>query len=118
MISVQRQANMVDSASPSPEHITLQEFRDALARYDQLIEAVSASKAGKNNSSALLGSDSTPTADADNSAAKPGHKTLQELDQYRYVEAPALFAPTSSRRAMQLGDVQTLVEWKLCVLPA
>jgi hypothetical protein len=53
---------------------------------------------------------------ADDPAAKPGQKTLKELDRYRYVEAPALFAPTSSRRSMQLGDVQALVEWKLCVL--
>ncbi|KAG8159541.1 hypothetical protein KVR01_010178 [Diaporthe batatas] len=84
-------ANMVDTAAfPSSEDITLQEFRDALAEYDQLIEAVSAAK-----------------------GAKPGQKTLKELDQYRYVEAPALFAPTTSRRPMQLGDVQALVEWKL-----
>jgi hypothetical protein len=61
----------------------------------------------------LLNSDLIPKAD--DSTAKPGKKTLQELDRYRYVEAPALFAPTSSRPAMQLGDVQTLVEWKLCV---
>ncbi|KAK7698094.1 hypothetical protein SLS64_012869 [Diaporthe eres] len=81
---------MVDSRFPSPGDITLQEFRDVLAKYDQLIEAVSASK-----------------------GAKPGQKTLAELDHYRYVEAPALFATTSSRRPMQLGDVQTLVEWKL-----
>lgn len=43
---------MVDGAFPSPEDITLQQFRDAVARYDQLIEAVSASKGGKKNSSA------------------------------------------------------------------
>lgn len=83
-------ANMVDIAFSSPEDITLEEFRDALAKYDQLIETVSASK-----------------------GAKPGQKTLKELDQYRYVEAPALFSLASSRRAMQLGDVQILVEWKL-----
>jgi hypothetical protein len=41
------QANMVDSSFPSPKDITLQEFHDALAKYDQLIEAVSASKGGK-----------------------------------------------------------------------
>lgn len=55
---------------------------------------------------------------ADESTAKPGQKTLAELDHYRYVEAPTLFAATNSVRLMQLGDVQTLVEWKLCVLPA
>jgi hypothetical protein len=38
---------MVDSPCPRPEDITLQEFRNALAKYDQLIEAVSASKGGK-----------------------------------------------------------------------
>lgn len=108
---------MVESSCPSPEDITLQEFHDALAKYDQLIEAVSVSKGGKKLFSIFsLTSDMIPTAD--DSTAKPGQKDLKELDRYRYVEAPALFSPTSSRRAMQLGDVQTLVEWKLCVLPA
>lgn len=51
------QSNMVGSAFPSPEDITLQEFRDALAKYDRLIEAVSASKGGKK----ISGSFSTPT---------------------------------------------------------
>ncbi|KAK2598586.1 hypothetical protein N8I77_011986 [Diaporthe amygdali] len=80
---------MVDSSCPSPEDITLQEFHDALARYDQFIEALSVSK------------------------AKPGQKTLAELDRYRYVEAPAMFATTRSSCTMQLGNVKTLVEWKL-----
>lgn len=40
------QNNMVDSSCPSPEDITLQEFHDALARYDQFIAALSASKGG------------------------------------------------------------------------
>lgn len=107
---------MVDSHFPSPEDITLQDFRDALAKYDQLIEAVSASKGGME----ILGPFSLPILipKADESTAKPGQKTLAELDRYRYDEAPALFAATSSSRPMQLGDVQTLVEWKLCVLPA
>ncbi|KAL1873028.1 hypothetical protein Daus18300_004169 [Diaporthe australafricana] len=81
---------MVDRPCPSPEAITRLEFDDALAKYDQLIEAVSASK-----------------------GAKSGQKTLAELDRYRYVEAPAIFASTKSSQAMQLGHVQTLVEWKL-----
>lgn len=38
---------MVDRPRPSPAAITQLEFDDALAKYDQLIEAVSASKGGK-----------------------------------------------------------------------
>ncbi|KAI3395095.1 hypothetical protein diail_1775 [Diaporthe ilicicola] len=80
----------MDHLCPSPEDISRPEFDDALAKYDKLIEAVSASK-----------------------GAKSGQKTLAELDRYRYVEAPALFAPSKSSQAMQLGQVQTLVQWKL-----
>lgn len=47
---------MVGSRFPSPQDITLQEFRDALAKYDQLIEAVSASKGGME----ILGTFSPP----------------------------------------------------------
>lgn len=51
--------------------------------------------------------------------AKPGQKTLAELDHYRYTDAPALFALNKpSPRLMQLQDVQTLVEWKLSVAAA
>lgn len=62
---------MVDSLSPSSEDITLQDFRNALAKYDQLIEAVSASKGGKN----VLGPFSPPMlipkADESNSQSWP-----------------------------------------------
>lgn len=54
-----------------------------------------------------------PKADAP--IAKSGQKTLAELDGYRYVEAPAMFASARSSQAMQLGHVQRLVEWKLYV---
>ncbi|TWU75335.1 hypothetical protein ED733_006894 [Metarhizium rileyi] len=43
--------------------------------------------------------------------ALPGQKTLQDLDTYRYEEAPLLFG--KKNREMTLPDVQKLVEWKL-----
>ncbi|KAJ4424384.1 hypothetical protein N0V82_000903 [Gnomoniopsis sp. IMI 355080] len=46
-------------------------------------------------------------------AAKPGQKTLSELDSYRYTDAPTQFSLKQSSRPMQLQDVKTLVEWKL-----
>ncbi|CAN8101465.1 unnamed protein product [Discula destructiva] len=73
-----------------PDNITLEDFQDALDRYDGIIEAVSASK-----------------------SVKPGQTTLAELDRYRYTEAPALFALKKPSRPMQLQDIKTLVEWKL-----
>lgn len=54
-------------------------------------------------------------AETDALPAKPGQKTLAELDHYRYTEAPALFPLEGSSRAMHLEDVKTLVEWKLQV---
>lgn len=51
----------------------------------------------------------------DEPLAKPGQKTLAELDRYRYTEAPALFSLDKPTRTMQLEDVKSLVEWKLYV---
>lgn len=51
---------MGDGHFPGPEDISLQEFRDALAKYDELIEAVSASKGGKKSPRPLLPSDIDP----------------------------------------------------------
>jgi len=45
--------------------------------------------------------------------AKSGQKTLLELDEYRYVEAPKVFGAKKSTKEMSLDDVKILVEWKL-----
>ena len=44
--------------------------------------------------------------------AKPGSLTLDELDRFRYVEAPARFSKKTGR-TMELVDIQKLVEWKM-----
>ena len=46
--------------------------------------------------------------------AKDGQQTLEQLDRYRYEEAPAEFAHAGGPQ-MQLDQVKTLVEWKLYV---
>lgn len=90
---------MMNSLSPSSEDITLQDFRNALAKYDQLIEAVSASKGGKN----VLGPFSPPIlipkADESNSQSWPedscrarslslrGGPWLVRRGQYKQVDA-------------------------------
>ncbi|KAJ9130417.1 DUF1479 domain protein [Pleurostoma richardsiae] len=75
---------------PQPEDITLQEFQDALGRYEALIGRVSDSK-----------------------GAKAGQKTLAELDKYRYEEAVQIFGSGDPKRLMGIDEVKTLVEWKL-----
>jgi hypothetical protein len=40
---------------------------------------------------------------------------MQELDQFRYVDAPVSFGLPKPKRAMNHEDVKTLVEWKLYV---
>lgn len=45
--------------------------------------------------------------------AKNDQKSLVELDQYRYVEAPKCFYIDKPQRAMEHDDVKALVEWKL-----
>lgn len=44
--------------------------------------------------------------------AKPGQKTLAELDEYRYVDAPEAFH-IGTAKPMEIDHVKTLVEWKL-----
>ncbi|KAK2590243.1 hypothetical protein QQS21_012074 [Conoideocrella luteorostrata] len=67
------------------------EFEALLANYPALVEAISESK-----------------------GAKPGQKTLGELDAYRYGKALWIFSrEEGGPREMTLSDVQTLVEWKL-----
>jgi hypothetical protein len=43
---------------------------------------------------------------------KEGDVSLQELDQFRFIEAPAQFSKNTGR-SMDLSDVQKLLEWKL-----
>ncbi|CAI4218579.1 unnamed protein product [Parascedosporium putredinis] len=70
--------------------ISAKEFGDLLDRYPSLVQSVS-----------------------DGKAAKTGQKTLVELDQYRYVEAPDCFRLDEPKRPMAHDDVKALVEWKL-----
>ena len=94
---------------PPPNVISESAFIAALARYPAVIKAVSEAKCKL--------SLSIPQLDAlANSTAKPGQQTLAELDQFRYVSAPARFGLAggeTSREAMSLDDVKTLVAWKL-----
>ncbi|KAK1595722.1 uncharacterized protein LY79DRAFT_667702 [Colletotrichum navitas] len=70
--------------------MSYEEFQQLLANYDSLIDSISTSK-----------------------GAKAGQKTLQELDQFRFVDAPALFSQDEPKRAMNHDDVECLVDWKL-----
>ncbi|KAK0617995.1 hypothetical protein B0T17DRAFT_591915 [Bombardia bombarda] len=81
---------MGNSAMPSADKISLSEFSDLLARYPSCIEVVSESK-----------------------GAKPGQKTLVELDEYRHVAALDAFGSEKANTPMGIDDVTTLVEWKL-----
>ncbi|KAF6837755.1 DUF1479 domain protein [Colletotrichum plurivorum] len=74
----------------SPDKISGAEFKQLFENYEPLINSISASK-----------------------GAKPGQKTLQELDGFRFVEAPALFSQDNPKRAMNHDDIKLLVDWKL-----
>ncbi|CAH0014416.1 unnamed protein product [Clonostachys rhizophaga] len=74
----------------SADTISKNEFDQHLAQYPSVIGATSASK-----------------------PAKPGQKSLQELDQYRYDTAPGLFSPNGDGSVMDLDAIKALVEWKL-----
>ncbi|RFU34817.1 hypothetical protein B7463_g1567, partial [Scytalidium lignicola] len=67
--------------------ISLEEFRSALQRYPDLISKLT-------------------------KPSKGGLPTLEELDTFRYVEAPARFSKGSAE-FMEREDVMKLVDWKL-----
>ncbi|KAK2004748.1 DUF1479-domain-containing protein [Colletotrichum falcatum] len=78
------------SAESASLDMSCEEFQQLLANYDPLIDSISASKGDK-----------------------AGQKTLQELDRFRFVEAPALFSQDQPKRAMNHDDLKCLVDWKL-----
>ncbi|KAM0288046.1 hypothetical protein ACHAQH_000114 [Verticillium albo-atrum] len=73
-----------------PNEIDKAHFDELLVSYEPLVESISATK------------------------SKPGQKTLKELDEFRYVEAPRLFSQIDApERPMNHDDVKVLVDWKL-----
>ncbi|KYK54661.1 hypothetical protein DCS_06621 [Drechmeria coniospora] len=83
---------MVISIMHRPEEISESEFARLLAQYPAVVRTVSDSK-----------------------PAKPGQKSLQLLDQFRYVDAPDSFGRVEPQHEMTLDEVERLVEWKLSV---
>ncbi|KOS18427.1 hypothetical protein ESCO_000304 [Escovopsis weberi] len=81
---------MAPSNIPSYEEISEAEFHEILKQYPGLIETLSKSK-----------------------PAKSGQKTLQELDEFRFVSAPKTFGGPAPKQSMKQQDVETLVRWKL-----
>ncbi|OAA44501.1 ADA HAT complex component 1 [Beauveria brongniartii RCEF 3172] len=82
---------MAPTDVPAPDAITHDEFTALLDEYPSLVEKISQTK-----------------------GSKPGQKTLQQLDEYRYGTAIANFgAGASSPKEMTLEDAKLLVEWKL-----
>ncbi|QPG95996.1 hypothetical protein C2857_002827 [Epichloe festucae Fl1] len=84
------QSSTMMTRGTSADEISQHEFRSLLAEYPTVAEAKGAG-AAKN---------------------KPGQKTLQQLDAYRYDDAIRTFGVEHSPE-MTLAHVQTLVEWKL-----
>jgi len=72
----------------SAKSISIGEFKEALGRYPALIKSLTKSP-------------------------KAGVLTLEELDKFRYEEAPGRLSKKAGGKAMELKDVQKLVDWKL-----
>jgi len=77
-----------DEMATHADKITLSEFKDALSRYPALIKSFPKS-------------------------SKEGAPSLEELDRFRYVDAPSRFSKKAGGKTLGLADVQKLVEWKL-----
>lgn len=72
----------------SADSITLSEFKEVLDRYPALIRGLS-------------------------KPAGAGGKTLEDLDKFRYIDAPSRFSKNTGDTPMVLADIQMLVDWKL-----
>lgn len=105
------------SKSVSPDEVTAQEFSELLDQYDPLIESISAAKGGELPLSPfILGPwPHCPEGSVTYTEcpAKPGQKSLKELDHFRYVDAPRLFSQATPEKVMDHEDVKILVDWKL-----
>jgi hypothetical protein len=97
-----------DNANMSVDDISLATFRDALSKYPSVIESFSKTRKFILSSRVLLEANWV-----NNVVAKPGSLTLEELDQYRYIDAPSQFSKKAGGKTMNLADVQKLVDWKL-----
>ncbi|KAL2154957.1 hypothetical protein VTH82DRAFT_3633 [Thermothelomyces myriococcoides] len=81
---------MPDTATPSPDSVSDNEFHELLASYPDCITEISETK-----------------------GTKSGQETLSNLDKYRYGTALDTFGSGNRAAAMGLDDVKKLVEWKL-----
>ena len=96
------------NANMSVDNISLATFRDALGKYPSIIKSFSKARKFILQSGVLLDANW-----ANNVIAKPGSLTLEELDRYRYIDAPSRFSKKAGGKIMNLADVQKLVDWKL-----
>lgn len=107
-------------AKPSPlsaAKISLAAFNEVLGRYPACIQAISQDKGGMVASLQIFNPPGYNPLSDTLQIAKPGQKTLAELDEYRYGEAVTAFGPEKAdTKSIGVDEVKTLVEWKLYVL--
>ena len=86
--------------------ITISDFKDALSRYPVVLKA--------RNANGMISNLQAKVCDLESDAfiARPDAIPIEELDRYRYVEAPARFSKNTGA-TMKLEDVQKLLQWKL-----
>lgn len=106
-------------AKPTPlsaAKIPLTAFNEVLGRYPACIQAISQDKGGMVASLKTLSPPGCGPLSDTLEIAKPGQKTLAELDEYRYDEAVKAFGPEKAgTKSMGVDEVKILVEWKLYV---
>jgi hypothetical protein len=90
--------------------ITQSEFEDALSRYPSLLKALSKPRRYRPFIQYILCNFATTFLTG--KTAKEGSLTLEQLDQFRYQQAPMNFSKNTGR-TMTLSDVQKLVDWKM-----
>jgi hypothetical protein len=101
----------VDNANMLASTIGLAEFKDALSRYPALITSFSKPRKFASPWKKFWRHDID--IKAHNSIAKPDSLTLQELDNFRYIDAPSRYSQKAGGKSIELADIKKLVDWKL-----
>ncbi|KAG9249336.1 hypothetical protein BJ878DRAFT_450760 [Calycina marina] len=75
-------------ASTAADSITLDVFQDILQKYPDLVKSIA-------------------------KPPKAGHLSLEELDRFRYIDAPSHLSIKTDAKQFALSDIQKLVQWKI-----
>lgn len=102
----------------SAEGITRPEFDTLLTQYPSLLSSTTPKSDGSLSHPFVMDMRPSKLTAVDKIVTRnPDKQPLEDLDVYRYDEAPKLFGGDKPRRQLDLDAIKRLVEWKLWAIP-